>query len=79
MKRFGFKEVKELIENDRNIYIRLDTMPFTTIYPLYAVMRKENIANDHILGFMTSQTFYKLTDNKIIEFRRSTFCYDIYY
>lgn len=79
MKRYGYKEFIELMKNDIYAYIRVDTMPFKTIYPQYAVMSKERITNDRIYGFMTSTTFYKLLDNKIIEKRASNFADEIYF
>ena len=49
MKRYGYKEFIELMKNDIYVTIRVDTMPYGTSYPLYAVMTKQNIANDKIL------------------------------
>lgn len=79
MKRYGYKEVKELIENDNKVYIRLDTMPFTTSFPCYAVMKKQSITNDQLLGFMSYNTFYKLKDNGIISLKKRNFSNEEYF
>lgn len=79
MKRYGYKEIAENIE-ECGFIIKVNTMPFSIPgKPDISLVELDEGQNEILLGSVSYLTFNKLLKNRVIARQVTNFSYDCYW